>query len=181
MGRGLGCTCGVAESVGAESGAYDNGPGPERRDRDDRRHIDRGLVRQAAVAERLGHERSGKVMSRRPAPISRGAAPRQLEGRLALSRQIGFSEFTIRPGSGLARGLPACRQRRSGGWRCRVGDGAGAIGRLLRILAARQSRLDHPPRRASRRLRPLDRFGCPVQRAEHGVANQLASPSVVAR
>ena len=43
-------------------------------------------------------------------------------------------------------------QRRSGGWRRRAGDGPWAIGRFLRILAAGESRLDHPPSRAPRRL-----------------------------
>ena len=73
------------------------------------------------------------------------------------------------------------QQRRSGSWRYRISDGPWAIGRFLRLLAAGESRLNHPPSHASRRLDAFDRIGGPIQRAEHGFVNQFARASIVVR
>lgn len=131
--------------------------------RDEADHPPRGLQRGRDL-----HQRRGAFLF---AHAARRVAVSSLHrGRLFLS---------ICAGSGVALGLPPPRQRRSVGGRRRFGDGA--IGRLLRILAAGQSRLGHPPSRTPRRRRPLDRIGGPVQRAEFGLVHQLTGTGVVAR
>ena len=62
------------------------------------------------------------------------------------------------PGGSLARGPPPRQQRRAGARRCPSGDAMQAIGRFLRLLAARSRRLAQPPLDHTRRLDALDRL-----------------------
>ena len=79
----------------------------------------------------------------------------------------------------LARRSSRHQQRRSGPWRYWISDGPRAISRFLRLFAAGDNRLHHPPSHAPRRLDAFNRIGRPVQRPEHGFLNQVARASIV--